>query len=195
MAAANPTVENDFPVLGPLVDDDGVTFRFCDVDGTAASVRLSQGIGLPSDAVEFVRAEEGVDGETPVWTLRLRATGADRIEYAGVRGSRCQARQGGKPEHSGKAERPTNGQWHCISPAASSDAESHASAGRQRLARCPRNQPTCSRDGDRFGHCHGEGQVLTLARRWASRRCNVRSDAGRATSGVGCDHWCAPVLS
>jgi enterochelin esterase-like enzyme len=81
MTAANPTVENDFPVLGPLVDDDGVTFRFCDVDGTAASVRLSQGIGLPSDAVEFVRAEEDVDGETPVWTLRLPATGADRIEY------------------------------------------------------------------------------------------------------------------
>lgn len=85
MGTADSTVErsreDDVPLLGPIVDDDGVTFRFCDLDGTATSVRLSQGVGLPSDAVEFVRAEEDVDGESPVWTLRVPATGADRIEY------------------------------------------------------------------------------------------------------------------
>jgi enterochelin esterase-like enzyme len=72
--------DDEFPLLGPLVDDDGVTLRFCDVEGTAASVRLQQGIGLPSEAVEFVRDADEVDS-LPVWTLRVPATAADRIEY------------------------------------------------------------------------------------------------------------------
>ncbi len=65
--------------LGPTVDDNGVTFRFCDVDGTATSVRLRQRIGIPAENVEFVRSDD-VDS-LPVWQLRLPATGADRIEY------------------------------------------------------------------------------------------------------------------
>jgi enterochelin esterase-like enzyme len=84
MGTAEHTAEraahDDFPLLGPLVDDDGVTFRFCDVDRTATAVRLCQGIGLPPDAVEFVRDDAEADS-LPVWTLRVPATAANRIEY------------------------------------------------------------------------------------------------------------------
>jgi enterochelin esterase-like enzyme len=66
--------------LGPVVDDDGITFRFCDVDRTATAVRLCQGIGIPPEAVEFTRAADDLD-TLPLWTLRVPASGAARIEY------------------------------------------------------------------------------------------------------------------
>ena len=138
-----------------------------DADAGPRTLRVDRGIALGAIADP---------------TQQMTAS-ADRIEHASVRGRGGEAGQSGKHERSRRAERPADSQCHCISPAASSDAESHTRTWRQRRARCPRSQPYFSRDEHRFGHCRGKGQVLTSACRWARRRRHV---AGNAHSNVWC---------
>jgi enterochelin esterase-like enzyme len=62
------------PPAGPLVDEDGVTFRMADSAQTLAGVRLWQEVHVPGDQLDFVFG----DG---VWTLRLERPGVHRMEY------------------------------------------------------------------------------------------------------------------
>jgi enterochelin esterase-like enzyme len=70
-----PRVPSPAVAAGPLVVRGRITFRLADPDEELAGVRLATDRGFPLATQPFVREGDG-------WTLRMRAPGLDRFEYA-----------------------------------------------------------------------------------------------------------------